>query len=53
MEKLQNIIEKAWDKRDSINTSTTGEIRGAVQQTLDALDSGILRICEKKMVLGK
>lgn len=48
MQNLKNIIEKAWEDRDSINTETTGEVRGAVQQTLDALDSGELRICEKQ-----
>ena len=47
MENLKSVIEKNWDKRDSINSTTTGEVRGAVQKTLDALDSGELRICEK------
>jgi len=48
MDALKKVIESAWDNRDSINTSTTGEVRGSVQQTLDALDSGKLRVAEKK-----
>ncbi len=47
MENIKKIIEKTWDNRDSINVNTTGEVRGAVQQTLDALDDGELRVAEK------
>lgn len=46
MQNLKKIIEQAWDDRGSINSETTGEVRGAVQQTLDALDSGELRVSE-------
>lgn len=44
---LQTIIDTAWDDRDSINTSTTGDIRDAVEQALGDLDSGKSRIAEK------
>ena len=44
MEKIQQIIEQAWENRDQINTSTTGEIRGAVQQALDAMYSDERRV---------
>jgi 2,3,4,5-tetrahydropyridine-2-carboxylate N-succinyltransferase len=45
---LSQIIEKAFENRAEINLATSGEIRDAVNQTLDALDRGEIRICEKK-----
>lgn len=44
---LEQLIESAWENRDGINTSTTGEVRDAVQATLNALDGGELRVAEK------
>lgn len=48
MSNLENIIEKAFENRGEINFSTQGEIRDAVNETLNQLDSGKLRICEKQ-----
>ncbi len=45
---LSQIIENAFEKRAEINLTTQGEVREAVSQTLAALDSGQIRICEKK-----
>jgi 2,3,4,5-tetrahydropyridine-2,6-dicarboxylate N-succinyltransferase len=47
MANLQNIIEKAWENRAEITLSTKGEVRDAVQDVLNALDSGSLRVAEK------
>jgi len=44
---LQTVIEKAWEDRQSFNTSTKGEVRDAVEQVLTGLDSGSLRVAEK------
>jgi 2,3,4,5-tetrahydropyridine-2,6-dicarboxylate N-succinyltransferase len=44
---LQTIIDKAWDDRERVSASTKGEIRDAVEQALDGLDSGMLRVAEK------
>ncbi|MEQ9639475.1 MAG: 2,3,4,5-tetrahydropyridine-2,6-dicarboxylate N-succinyltransferase [Alphaproteobacteria bacterium] len=44
---LQAAIEDAWDKRDSIDSSTQGAPREAVDEALDAMDSGKLRVAEK------
>lgn len=46
-EALQAIIEKAWEERDAINTATGGEVRAAVIEALNLLDSGALRVAEK------
>ena len=45
---LAATIETAFDNRDSVTTSTTGEVREAVDETLGALDAGKLRVAEKQ-----
>ncbi len=45
---LEAVIEAAWDRRDAITTGTTGETRDAIEDTLNALDSGALRVAEKR-----
>ncbi|MDD7910107.1 MULTISPECIES: 2,3,4,5-tetrahydropyridine-2,6-dicarboxylate N-succinyltransferase [Pseudovibrio] len=44
---LEATINAAFDDRDAINTETTGDIREAVEKTLDLLDKGVLRVAEK------
>jgi 2,3,4,5-tetrahydropyridine-2-carboxylate N-succinyltransferase len=44
---LETAIEAAWEARDTITPSTGGETREAIEATLDALDSGRLRVAEK------
>tara|TARA_R110002095_G_scaffold197598_1_gene176866 strand:- start:11810 stop:12655 length:846 start_codon:yes stop_codon:yes gene_type:complete len=44
---LQPVVDAAWDDRDKISTTTTGEVRDAVEATLNALDNGELRVAEK------
>ena len=44
---LEAAIEAAWEARDTITPQTTGETRDAIVATLDALDSGKLRVAEK------
>jgi 2,3,4,5-tetrahydropyridine-2-carboxylate N-succinyltransferase len=45
---LEKTIDAAWETRDTISPATKGPIREAVEQTLDALDSGRLRVAEKR-----
>ncbi|MDA9748552.1 2,3,4,5-tetrahydropyridine-2,6-dicarboxylate N-succinyltransferase [Pelagibacteraceae bacterium] len=47
MSDLEKIINDAFEDRDNINVNTTGDIRNAVDETLNKLDSGSLRVCEK------
>lgn len=47
LDALEKTIEAAWENRDGIDTTTTGEIPEAVNQALDALDSGEARVAEK------
>ena len=44
---LHAAIDAAWDRRDEITPATGGPVREAVEETLDALDSGRLRVAEK------
>lgn len=44
---LEAIIEKAFDERDSVNTSTKGEVRDGVEEALNLLDSGKLRVAAR------
>ncbi len=45
---LQTAIEAAWDARDTINASTRGDVRDAVNTALNLLDRGEARVAEKK-----
>ena len=44
---LESEIEAAWSLRDTINPSTKGKVRDAIEETLEALDKGNLRVAEK------
>ncbi len=45
---LEAAINAAWERRETISPSTTGAARDAVEDTLGALDSGRLRVAEKR-----
>lgn len=47
-EQLEAAIEAAWEARDTITPSTGGETREAIEDTLNALDSGKLRVAERQ-----
>jgi 2,3,4,5-tetrahydropyridine-2-carboxylate N-succinyltransferase len=47
MTELNKIIENAFENKDEINSQTTGKVRDSVNETLNKLDSGVLRVCEK------
>ena len=45
---LEGVIDAAWEVRDTISPATTGDVREAIEATLTALDSGALRVAEKR-----
>ncbi|MDG1862533.1 MAG: 2,3,4,5-tetrahydropyridine-2,6-dicarboxylate N-succinyltransferase [Yoonia sp.] len=45
---LETAIEAAWDARDTITIDTKGEVRDAIETTMNALDSGKLRVAERQ-----
>ncbi|MFN7010292.1 MAG: 2,3,4,5-tetrahydropyridine-2,6-dicarboxylate N-succinyltransferase [Allorhizobium sp.] len=44
---LEHVVEAAFDNRDTVNTSTRGEIRDAVETALNLLDSGKVRVATR------
>jgi 2,3,4,5-tetrahydropyridine-2-carboxylate N-succinyltransferase len=44
---LEHVIEAAFDNRDTVSTSTKGEIRDAVETALNLLDSGRVRVAAR------
>ena len=47
---LQTTIEQAWEDRASLNTSSTGAVREAVDHVIGELDAGRLRVAERQGV---
>ena len=47
MSELEKIINDAFEDRENINVNTSGDIRNAVDDTLNKLDRGNIRVCEK------
>ncbi|MEL6599280.1 MAG: 2,3,4,5-tetrahydropyridine-2,6-dicarboxylate N-succinyltransferase [Pseudomonadota bacterium] len=45
---LETAIEAAWEARETLSAATQGEVREAVDDTLNALDSGSLRVAEPR-----
>ncbi|MGE0557502.1 MAG: 2,3,4,5-tetrahydropyridine-2,6-dicarboxylate N-succinyltransferase [Burkholderiales bacterium] len=49
MQKLQAVIEKAWDDRNTLSPANhSADIAHAVNETITMLDAGTLRVAEKK-----
>ena len=46
---LASVIDAAWEKRAEINAATKGEVRDAVNEALAALDSGTMRVAERRL----
>ncbi len=47
-EQLSDIIDAAWDARDTVSSATQGEVRDAVEAALGGLDDGSFRVAEKE-----
>jgi len=46
-DQIRTIVEQAFDNRDAVGVTTTGEIRDAVEAALNLLDSGAARVAER------
>ena len=44
---IENIINEAWEKRDQVNQGTDQNLKDTVNQIIDDLDSGKVRVAEK------
>ena len=45
---FENIINEAWDNRSQVNSKSDKKIINAIGKTIDLLDSGKIRVAEKK-----
>ena len=45
---IERVVEDAWEARDTVTAATGGEMRDAVEATLEALGKGELRVAEKR-----
>ena len=44
---LESVIEAAWEDRANVSAVTHGEVRDAVEQALEMLDSGRARVASR------
>lgn len=47
LQSLQQRIEDAWAVRDTISSDTRGDARDAIEEALEALDAGALRVAQR------
>jgi 2,3,4,5-tetrahydropyridine-2,6-dicarboxylate N-succinyltransferase len=45
---LESAIDAAWEARESLSPATKGDVRDAVEATVAALDTGTLRVAERR-----
>jgi 2,3,4,5-tetrahydropyridine-2-carboxylate N-succinyltransferase len=45
---LRSTVESAFERRDTLGTTTKGKVRDAVEAALDRLDSGEARVAERR-----
>ncbi|MCK5446262.1 MAG: 2,3,4,5-tetrahydropyridine-2,6-dicarboxylate N-succinyltransferase [Rhodospirillaceae bacterium] len=45
---LETVIDAAWEDIASISTNTTGDVRDAVEKTIDLLDRGEIRVADRQ-----
>lgn len=46
-QQLESVIEAAWEARADLSPATTGQVRDAVMEALDLLDSGQARVASR------
>ena len=44
---IENIINEAWEKRDQVNQDSDQNLKDTINQIIDDLDSGKVRVAEK------
>ena len=48
IESFENIINEAWEYKSQINSNSDKKLLSAINETIELLDSGIIRVAEKK-----
>ena len=45
---FQKIIDEAWNNKSQVNSKSSRKILNAISKTIELLDSGKIRVAEKK-----
>ena len=45
---FEKIINEAWDDKNKVNSKSSKKILNAISKTIELLDSGNIRVAEKK-----
>ena len=45
---FENIINEAWNNKGQVNSKSSKKLLNAISKTIDLLDSGEIRVAEKK-----
>ena len=45
---FEKIINEAWNNKNQVNSKSNKKILNAISKTIDLLDSGKIRVAEKK-----
>ena len=45
---FENIINEAWNNKNQVNSKSSRKILNAISKTIELLDSGEIRVAEKK-----
>ncbi len=45
---FENIINETWNNKNQVNSKSSKKILDAITKTIDLLDSGKIRVAEKK-----
>jgi len=48
LKSFEKIINEAWDKKGQVNSKSSRKLLNAISKTIDLLDSGEIRVAEKK-----
>ena len=48
IESFENIINEAWEYKSQVNSNSDKKLLSAINETIELLDSGIIRVAEKK-----
>ena len=50
---FENIINESWNNKSQVNSNYDKKMINAINETIELLDSGKIRVAEKKIVNGR
>ena len=49
---FENIINEAWNNKGQVNSKSSRKLLNAISKTIDLLDTGEIRVSEKKKTMN-